>query len=125
MTDQLMECSNRWEAAERNNDSAALTPLLHAGFAAVGPRGFVLNRQQWLTRYESGLHNNSFEWTDVTEREFANGVGLLIGTQTQASTYMGRPSNGSFRVTQVWLNEAGNWQLASIQLSEIAPPIAA
>ena len=86
----------------------------------VGPRGFVLGRQQWLTRYESGdLVNRSFSWTDVNVR-LHGAAGLVIGVQTQDSAYRGQPSAGRFRATQVWLAQGGAWKLASMQLSPMA-----
>ena len=119
---ELQEISSRWAKAQASNDAAAEAPLLHERFMAVGPRGFVLDRAQWLGRYEGGLRNESFEWSDVGERE-VDGCGLLIGVQKQTSSYQGLPSVGQFRVTQVWLKENDAWQMASIQLSEISGPL--
>ena len=120
----VLEASNAWAATERGNDSAGLAPLLHPSFAAVGPKGFVLNRDQWLVRYESGLHNTAFDWANVEARDLGD-VAFLIGVQTQRSTFQGRPVEGSFRVTQAWLRDGEQWKLASLQLSEIAPVPAA
>jgi hypothetical protein len=36
----------RWVAAERNGDEAALDGLPDAELVGIGPRGFVLTRQQ-------------------------------------------------------------------------------
>ena len=117
----LLELSKRWAESQSGNDAKAEAPLIHADFKAVGPRGFVLDRAQWLGRYEGGLHNESFELSEVSERQIGD-CGLLIGVQKQTSSYQGRPSVGQFRVTQVWLKQDETWQMASIQLSEIAQP---
>jgi hypothetical protein len=88
-------------------------------FMLVGPRGFVITRQQWLERYESGaLVNEAFSWSDVQFR-IHGGTAIAIGAQAQHSAYRGQPSDGRFRVTQVWLDEGG-WKLASVHLSPIA-----
>jgi len=122
MNQQLLDACRRWVQAERADDAHALAPLLHEDFAAVGPLGFVLDRNQWLARYDGGLHNQSFDWEEVSERDFGT-CALVIGTQTQTSSYQDRPSNGEFRVTQVWLNGGGDgWRLASIHLSPIVQP---
>ncbi len=122
MSNQLLDTGRQWATTQRENDSASEAPLLHDDFMAVGPRGFVLDRGQWLARYEGGLHNDSFEWDDIAERRIGD-CALLIGVQRQSSTYQGHPSNGQFRVTQVWLKgNGGSWRMASIHLSEIAQP---
>ena len=59
----LYELMDRWVSAERGNDATALEPLLTDDFGAVGPAGFRLDRDGWLSRYRSGdLFNDAFEW---------------------------------------------------------------
>jgi hypothetical protein len=46
---------------------------------------------------------------------------VLIGIQTQETTYQGRPiENGRLRLTQVLINDNGAWQLVSIHISNLA-----
>jgi len=46
----------------------------------------------------------------------------VIGKQSQQATVQGRDANGEFRVTLVFERIAGSWRLASVHLSQIAPP---
>lgn len=110
-----------WAAAELAGDAAALEPLLHAQFRAVGPFGFLLDRQQWVKRFAGGLRYSTFSFTpDVEAREVA-GVTFVIGTQEQTGTYQGRPTDGAFRVTLA-LTGGPAWQLVDIHLSLRTPP---
>ncbi|HET9318905.1 MAG TPA: nuclear transport factor 2 family protein [Bryobacteraceae bacterium] len=116
---ELQCLGDQWAAAELRGDAAALNGLATHDFMLVGPRGFVLTKQQWLERYESGaLVNDGFAWSDVQFR-IHGGTAIAIGVQAQRSAYRGQPSDGRFRATQVWLDEGG-WKLASVHLSPIA-----
>ncbi|HEU5326797.1 MAG TPA: nuclear transport factor 2 family protein, partial [Thermomicrobiales bacterium] len=56
----ILELGHRWTEAEQHADVATLATLLADDFVAVGPRGFVLNREQWLDRYRAGdLRNDT------------------------------------------------------------------
>lgn len=53
-----------WADAERTNDTAAPKTLRHLDFTAVGPAGFIVEREGWLGRYRGGdLVNDAFDWT--------------------------------------------------------------
>ena len=97
-------------------DAAALDTLLAPDFMAVGPRGFVLDRAQWLERYGSGLHNSAFSWDDVQVRDFGE-TAIAIGIQDQRATYQGNDASGRFRISHVFVRRDDQWRIAHIQLS--------
>ncbi|MCZ9883285.1 nuclear transport factor 2 family protein [Arthrobacter sp. B2a2-09] len=118
----IEELSFLWARAERNADAAALDKLLAEDFTAVGPRGFLLARAQWLQRYqEAALVNEQFEWSINTVRTYGDSA-VLIGIQNQRASYLGHPSNGQFRVTQIMIRKDERWQLAGLHLSPMAQP---
>ncbi|HKU30002.1 MAG TPA: nuclear transport factor 2 family protein [Arthrobacter sp.] len=118
----IEELSLTWAEAERNNDAAALDKLLAEDFTAVGPRGFVLTRAEWLQRYQEGTFiNDKLEWNINSVRTYSDSA-VLIGIQNQQSAYRGQPSNGQFRVTQILVRNDGRWQIAGLHLSPTAQP---
>ncbi|GAA2084860.1 nuclear transport factor 2 family protein [Streptomyces albiaxialis] len=118
--DELVEFGQRWARAERERDTAALGALLAEDFRAVGPRGFLVDREQWLERYDSGaLVHDAFAWEDVEFRRYGDGA-VALGVQSQQSTYDGRDVDGHFRVTQYLTRATGAWQIAALHLSPIA-----
>ena len=111
-----------WALAERTNDASKLETLLAEDFAAIGPKGFQLDRQQWIERFQTGSYvNRSFEWDDVDVRQYGP-TAVVRGVQTSTGAYNGQPVGGRFRGTQVYVQQDGGWKLAAMQLSEMAEP---
>lgn len=107
----------RWADAERRGDTAELAALLTDDFTAVGPRGFVLDKKQWLDRYDSGaLIHDAFAWVELTVRHYGCAA-VVLGVQMQQSVYEGRDVDGCFRVTQTLVEDGGRWLLAAVHLS--------
>src|SRR5215510_10080131 len=118
---QILDLGQHWADAEQWMDAAALEAILDNDFVAVGPRGFVLNRQQWLDRYRSGdLRNDRFEWQDVSVREYGDAA-IAVGIQTQQTAWQGQDASGRFRVTQVYVRKADRWFIANIHISGPIP----
>jgi ketosteroid isomerase-like protein len=120
-TQPILDAGQQWANAERHMDSDALETLLDEDFAGVGPRGFVLSRQQWLDRYRSGdLKNDEFDWHDVSVREYG-GAAIATGVQTQKTFYRGQEMSGHFRVSHVYVKKMNRWLIAHIQISGPIP----
>ena len=67
----VRELSDRWADAERRGDAAALKALAIADFMLVGPLGFVLDREQWLHRFDDGgFVMSALDWDEVEVRVY-------------------------------------------------------
>ncbi len=118
---EVQECGRRWAEAEQQADIETLTTLLDPAFMAVGPVGFVINKEQYLAGRSSGeLKQDAITWEDVTVRVFGDAA-VMIGAQIQTATHQGRDVSGRFRATQVLVRTGGSWRIASMHLSPIAP----
>lgn len=92
-------------------------------FVAVGPRGFVLTKEQWISRHEAGnLKYESFGLDEAEVRIYEDAA-ILVCRQSAAGVY--EDDNGrydideSFRATLVFVRQDGSWRLAGLQLSPI------
>jgi ketosteroid isomerase-like protein len=116
---EVRELSDRWADAERRGDAAALEALVVPDFHLVGPLGFVLDREQWLRRFDDGAFAMSaLDWDEVEVRVYGTAA-VTIGRQTQQATYQGRPSDGQFRATHLTVLTDQGWRLAGMHLSPI------
>jgi len=120
---QLERLGEDWAAAELGGDAASLAKILANDFIGVGPRGFMLTRDQWLSRHETGsLRYQSFGLDEVDIRTYGEAA-VTVCRQSAAGVYEGE--NGrfeideQFRATLVFVEQEGRWRLASLQLSPI------
>src|SRR5262245_45657819 len=123
--DNLREFIDGWAAAELRGDSAFLDRVLVDDFKAVGPRGFIVDRSQWLERFAAGLHYEPFAVDDVQARLYGD-LAAVIARQVQQATYNSQRSDGEFRLTLLLRAQPDGWRIAGMQLSPImAAPAAA
>jgi hypothetical protein len=103
--DDIMTTGQKWAAAEAAGDAAALADLVTDDFRVVGPVGFILDRQQYLGRYQGGFSPESVAWDDVI-------VGTTAAPRSPSRRSprrrpsRGQRSDGQFRVTHVFVSRA-------------------
>jgi ketosteroid isomerase-like protein len=120
--EQVRQLGQQWADAEALGDTGTLGRLLTDDFVLVGPLGFMLDKQQYLgSRLSGDLRHESFAWEDLSVRVYGDAA-VVVGSQTQRSTYQGHDASGRFRVTQVAVEQGGVWVIAGIHLSPIAQP---
>lgn len=119
---QIRDFGERWAAAEERGDTGTLAGLVVDDFTLVGPLGFILNRDQWLQRYESGgLVTEKLEWDEVAVRDYGDTV-VAIGRHSQQASFQGNRADGNFRGTHIYVRRDDQWLLAGIHLSPIGAP---
>lgn len=120
-TAEVVDLLNRWAAAEQANDAAALESVLDADFVGVGPVGFVLTRDQWLVRFDNGLHNDAFAVQDPQVREFGD-TAAVIAVLDQQTKFHGNDNSGQFRLSLVAVRRDDQWRLAGVHIGMLQQP---
>ena len=118
----VLTLSQDWANAERVSDTSRLADLLADDFVGIGPRGFMLTKEEWLGRHASGaLRYETLALDEVTVRPHA-GAAIVTGHETDTIQYEGHPMLGDYRTTLVFVAAQDRWRLANVQFSPIAPP---
>ena len=115
-----------WAVAELGRDTAFLESALADDFLGIGPLGFMLTKQEWLARHQSGeLRYTAFSVDEVKVRVYTEAA-LVTCRQVQQATYRGTPVPGQFRASLMVVRQDGRWRLAGLQLSamgQFQPPV--
>ena len=124
--EKVKEFGERWAAAELRGDTASLGEILAEDFVGVGPRGFTLSKDQWLSRHATGsLKYESFGLDEVMVRLYGDAA-VTVCRQDAGGAY--EDENGrfeiddQFRATLIFVEEQGRWLLLGLHLSPIAGP---
>jgi ketosteroid isomerase-like protein len=114
--DEFLEA---WAEAERNTDAARTAAMLTDDFLGIGPLGFELPREAWLSRLSSGeLHYDALSLDEVRVRKYPQSA-LVNDRWNVRGTARGHPMPTA-RVTLALVRNSDEWQLAGIHYSFIA-----
>jgi ketosteroid isomerase-like protein len=114
--------ADTWSTAERQGDISCLEKVLADDFVGVGPLGFLLTKQEWLTRHQTGDMRYSVHALDEANARVYNEAAIVIGRLTQEATYRGNPINAQMRTTLIFVQQDGAWRLAGLHFCTIGQP---
>jgi ketosteroid isomerase-like protein len=118
----IEELVNAWADAEQHGDVDGLDRLLADDFAGIGPVGFVLPKQAWLSRFDQGLRYESLAVEDVAVRQYGDAA-VVVAEQHARGSHQGNPTPADTRLSIVATRHGGDaWRIAGIQYSFLGPP---
>jgi len=122
---EVRRLTDAWATAELRGDVAFLERTFADDFIGIGPLGFMLTKQEWIARHQSGdLQYETLTFDEIKVRVYHE-TAILTGRQVQQGAYRGNSIKAQLRTTLVFVQQQGQWRLASLHLSTIgqAPPI--
>ena len=119
---EVAQLADTWATAELQGDTAFLEKCLSDDFVGVGPPGFLLGKQEWLARHQSGDMKYAAHTLDEVKVRTYTEAAIVIGRLTQEATYRGNPMNVQMRTTLVFVYQDGQWQLAGLHFCNIGQP---
>jgi ketosteroid isomerase-like protein len=119
MQDVVRRAQAEFDRAELEGDRQALSRLIADDFKSIGPKGFVLDKRQWIDRH--GLFKyQALETSEVDVRVYG-AAAIVRNVQRNRATYEGHPVALTVRVSQVWIAQPdGQWRIVAIQFSPMA-----
>src|SRR5438093_8077130 len=93
---RLKKTVEEWTGAELRGDTAFLERTLADDFVGIGPRGFMLSKEEWLQRHKSGdLKYQSLNLDAVKVRIYGDAA-IVTGSQIQQAKYKDQDVPGQF-----------------------------
>src|SRR6266568_688483 len=89
---EVAQLTDTWATAELQGDTAFLEKCLSDDFVGIGPLGFLLTKQEWLARHQSGDMKYTAHTLDEARVRAYNEATIVIGRLTQEATYRAIPS---------------------------------
>jgi hypothetical protein len=114
----VAEMQHRFDRAELVADRDTLEELIAEDFLSIGPRGFVLDKRQWIDRHDAFAYQ-ALDTSELDVREYL-GAAVVRTVQRNRATYADQHVQIATRVCQVWVDQESRWRLASIQFSPLA-----
>ena len=116
--DTIRALQDEFDRAELHADRETLQRLLADDFVSIGPKGFLLDKQEWIDRHDL------FEYQELQTSELDirvyDGTAIVRDVQRNKATYKDERVELAVRVSQVWVKQQDDWRLAAIQFSPLA-----
>lgn len=119
MDDTIRQLQDEFDGAELTADLATLRGLIADDFLSIGPKGFVLTKQEWIDRHVHFTYH-ALDTTEMDVRLYGGHTAVVRNVQRNRATYAGEEMELAVRVGQVWVHEQDRWQLVAIQFSPLA-----
>jgi hypothetical protein len=104
------------------SDGRTLDHLVAPAAAIIGPRGFTISRDEWISVHQSaGYRQVRLDTLEATVHAYDSAV-IHCDVIDSECLYQGQTITGRFRVTHVWVTDQQRWQLAAVQYTTLQTP---
>lgn len=109
----------RWQAALKENVGFFEQELANQYFG-VGADGRVRTKAETIKDFNAGgIRYEAIDERDVTVDTYGDAA-IVNSTASVKATIEGKPVNGSYRATSVYVKEGGHWREVAFQLTPAA-----
>jgi hypothetical protein len=119
VTADLRNLHQEFSDAELHADTDRLNALLADDFKSIGERGYLLGKQQWIDRHADFAYL-ALTTTELQVRRYDHAA-IIRCVQRSRATWQGEVMTSTVRLSQVWIESSGGWQLAGIRFSLLDP----
>lgn len=116
--DEVIEAQREFDEAELRADRDALERLIGEDFLSIGPRGFVLDKREWIDRHDQ-FRYHELATSEMDVRRYGD-TAIVRNVQRNHASYADQEVRLAVRVSQVWVRADGAWRIVAIQFSPLA-----
>src|SRR5215472_9759266 len=114
---KILALEAKWNSAYQHGDVAQLNALLADDFLITVEDGSMYSKTGYLGRLGgTAQHVDVSEMTDLKVR-LRGDVAIVTGAYHEKGSMMGKPYEYRDRLTDVWLNSDGRWQVIASHYS--------
>jgi len=122
MEETIRTLQERVNTALLESDWETLNDLVTPDARIIGPRGFIISRDEWIGVHQGSDYQQVKLEASDTEVHTYDSAGIRFDVVDSECSYKGETIAGHFRVTQVWATDRGRWQLAAVQYTSLPAP---
>ncbi len=122
MKEKINGLQERLNVALLRSDVETLSQLVAPEARIIGPRGFLISREEWIgVRMDSQYQQVRLDASE-TEVTAYERTAIRVDVVDSECRLRGETIAGRFRVMQVWVKDGERWQLAGIQYTGLPAP---
>lgn len=115
----LLQIERDWNQALLAKDYKALDRIMAEDWVGIDFRGMPVTKAESIAELKAGgSGNQSVELGDMTVKVFGD-TAIVIGSDTEKSTYHGKDTSGRYAWTDVFVKRHGRWQAVASQTTRI------
>src|SRR2546423_10724797 len=103
MEDQIKQLQKKFDIAELHGDKKTLQDLIADDFLSIGPKGFVLNKEDWISRHDKFTYLE-LKTSEMDIRTYDK-LAIVRNIQRNKAKYEEHPVEVATRVSQIWINK--------------------
>lgn len=116
----LMQMERDWTKAALSKDAAAIDKIIADDWAAIDFEGKTETKAQALADLKSASSTlQSIDLGEMKVKVFGN-TAVVMGSDTEKSTYKGKDSSGKYAWMDVFVNRNGKWQAVASESTKSA-----
>ena len=116
----LIQLEQEWNRALLAKDYNAVDKIMADDWTGVDFRGVTITKAESIEELKAGESENQLvELGEMSVKVFGD-TAIVIGSDTEKSTYQGKDSSGRYAWIDVFVNRDGRWQAVASQSTKIA-----
>lgn len=119
LSDAIEAAQQRLNHALVTADPATLAELVAPHCRIIGPKGFLVTKDEWIDVHSSGVYEQLLLRTVESELFPYGDTAIRSDIQQSECIYRGEYITGLFRVLSVWVRSGSHWQLAATQYTAL------